>query len=453
MTVNSSVVSATQTTIRSSEARQLASPSPRRIESAGWWAILLICGCYYLLGNEWSWPLREVEGFTEDPAALATQAEEGRDIWRFAFLGIGIIGGGLLVLGRRLRPRWDSALGLAMLAVIAWSMASLLWSDDPLLTARRIVTLICVFVGALGFGGRFSVFHTIVLAFTFSSIVLLLSIACEISHGTLAPLTQGYRFAGTYHPNQQAVNLCILILSSVALAKFVPAHRWAFFLIAAIAAVFLVMTRSRTAVATVLIGLAAWWYIQTHSTNKWLMFLAFVTIVGIAAAGLLLLGWDDPVALENAALLGRADEGHESFTGRIPLWTMLWDEWTERPWLGYGYNSYWTDERTENAHHELQWAVPHAHNAYLETLLSTGLIGFLLTMAVVVLGIRALMNRDRLRRVPEYGFLFALTIFGVTHGLLESQISVPFSFHPFVIGCGLTRIAYFNDPAPMAGLD
>jgi len=84
-------------------------------------------------------------------------------------------------------------------------------------------------------------------------------------------------------------------------------------------------------------------------------------------------------------LLGR----DATLTGRTDIWTALRYVIAERPWLGHGYGAFWTpgSVQAEFVRDQVQWAAPTAHNGWLETWLSIGLVGlalFSLSFAMTV---------------------------------------------------------------------
>ena len=148
----------------------------------------------------------------------------------------------------------------------------------------------------------------------------------------------------------------------------------------ALAVTFLLMTRSRAALLGCIIALLAMWWLDASVQAKFASAAGGIAVAGVLAVALLMTGWTDMDDWLKLALLGRTDEQHESLSGRIPIWEFGWRDALKRPISGYGFNSYWTDERLQDAHIELEWALPDVHNAYLETLLSIGWIGLLLVL-------------------------------------------------------------------------
>ena len=91
-------------------------------------------------------------------------------------------------------------------------------------------------------------------------------------------------------------------------------------------------------------------------------------ILGLAGAALLAVGWQDALAF-----LGR----DPTFTNRTRIWQLVLDYIARRPWLGYGYESFF---RANSVDANLIWTVvgfktPHAHNSWLEIGLGMGVIG------------------------------------------------------------------------------
>lgn len=116
--------------------------------------------------------------------------------------------------------------------------------------------------------------------------------------------------------------------------------------------------------------------------------LAAVLIGTVAGAGLGLFG-------SFIHLLGR----NETFTGRTDIWTMLW-HWNINPVVGTGFEGFWLGDRRE-AVQDLYPGLNEAHNGYLETYLNLGILGVLITAAML------LATYGKCRRALLYDFEFA----------------------------------------------
>ena len=113
-----------------------------------------------------------------------------------------------------------------------------------------------------------------------------------------------------------------------------------------------------------------------------------------------------------------------TFTGRLPLWQNSFEFGiAERPWLGYGWIGFWTDEVSRfEVVVRSNFAVPHAHNAFIDAWLFIGPIGAILLAAIYGRGliwgarnIRAVSGAAGLFPILmiSYGFIFSLTEVGV----------------------------------------
>jgi len=112
-----------------------------------------------------------------------------------------------------------------------------------------------------------------------------------------------------------------------------------------------------------------------------------------------------------------------TLTGRTDIWDALFRSVKERPLLGYGYGVYWLDPLGPSYYVRLslQWGVPSAHNGWIETWLSTGVIGtglFAIQYACVL--VLALMRLKRGGTETYWAIMITLVFF--VFSLSESSI-------------------------------
>lgn len=110
-------------------------------------------------------------------------------------------------------------------------------------------------------------------------------------------------------------------------------------------------------------------------------------------------------------LLGRS----ANMTGRIPIWEDLAQNFfLQKPLLGYGYGALWMQKSFRilmQIRHDWPYQVYFADNGFFDILLNTGLLGFLLFIAVYIpLGIRsfkqAVSTKSLVYFVPFLTFLY-----------------------------------------------
>ncbi len=150
------------------------------------------------------------------------------------------------------------------------------------------------------------------------------------------------------------------------------------------AVLFLYFTKSKTSFMlfplAVCVGFVAEWLRSP-------VLRAGLLLTPIAALNLLTLGSALSPAIRefNTAVL--KDPG---FTGRFDIWRFGFEKLAERPWTGFGFESFWKSEaiiRMESKL-ELSWQVQsivHGHNGYLDVALGLGLPGLALTIWVFII--------------------------------------------------------------------
>jgi O-antigen ligase len=373
----------------------------------------------------------EVEEIQQGVAGGSTQRQA-------AYLCVGALG---LVLTCRRGGRpvaLSDPLLLALLILSIWSALSIAWSDDCYLTFKRVVELGCCLAAALGLARQASLRDLHYMTVALLLVYTVLGLLAEGALGTFQPWVQDYRFAGTMHPNAQGLNIAALILGLVLLLGAGRDNRlW--IVLAAAAAVLLLLTRSRSAVFGLAAAFAALGWLKMSPRGRTL---AATAAGGLVAATLLVwavCGVSLVSPASDALLLGRTEDA-ETLSGRLPLWTELLGYARQRPWAGYGYDSFWTPPRIEDVSAACEWTIHVAHSAYLETLLSLGLVGTVLLAFIVMLSLRRLATSWLSSGEPAYGFFFALLVLGLVKGIFESGLA-ELMFIPVATKCGLFQAA------------
>ncbi len=140
-------------------------------------------------------------------------------------------------------------------------------------------------------------------------------------------------------------------------------------------------------------------------------------------------------------LLGK----NSTLTDRLPIWSGVIDAIHDRPFLGYGYESFWSrshDLASSYTGNYLTWIAPHAHNSFLDVMLALGLVGFTLFL-FHYLGQFATLMKTSARPAKEVFFFFtiwwALLLFSLTESVVAREGSLW-----FVYLCITFRIAHHH---------
>jgi exopolysaccharide production protein ExoQ len=414
---------------------------PRPVAWPFWALVLIVGGVFFFVSHDWTVSL--YDDFAPWSNGSDVRASGENVAKGAALLLLGILGGIFLFRGER---PWkvDRPLAVAIFAFLAWAAISVVWSNSPERSIRALAVVAFCAAAALGAVRRFDGREIVLAAFIITTAYLVLGIAAELAQGTFRPWQSSYRFGGTVHPNTQGAHLSILCLAAVQLVRTetdLARRRWYIF-VGLVAFAFLVLTRSRTSLAGFLAGLTALAAIRAKASTVVLLICSGFGASAAAALACSFSGMDVEQQLVSAAMLGRDGES-EAFTGRLPVWEELWHYASARRWQGYGYNAFWTPDRIEDVSEDLHWRFREAHNAYLDTTLSIGLIGVAAMLAAVAIGIARTAKAYRRGGDPLAGFTAAMLVFGLFSALLESGMSGA-NFITLTTSCGLMQAAFFR---------
>jgi O-antigen ligase len=112
-----------------------------------------------------------------------------------------------------------------------------------------------------------------------------------------------------------------------------------------------------------------------------------------------------------------------TLTGRTDIWDALLLSIKDKPYLGYGYGVYWMDQLGPSYYVrlQLQWGIPTAHNGWIETWLSVGVLGVALFALHYMWTFILALQRIR-RGGSETYFAILVVIAFLVFSLSESSI-------------------------------
>ncbi|HEY2826132.1 MAG TPA: O-antigen ligase family protein [Pirellulales bacterium] len=339
------------------------------------------------------------------------------------------------------RLQFRSVLGLLMAATAMWCAASLLWSIEPGIGARRLISAGCVALAALAAARILTPRELAASAMICSATYLAIGLFTELALGSFRPWIPSHRLAGTLHPNLQGLNCAVLVMTASYLAWNSTRHRAALCAAVVIGLIGLWLTKSRTPLASLLVAEITVWFITASWRNK---LIAGLIAVFVVCSLLLVTGESIFDRIEQTAELGREENEGGALTGRVPLWEELSEAIARRPWQGYGFSSFWISKNIEDVSDSQQWAISVAHSSYLDLTLGTGLIGAGLAVAVTLWGLLQAIRLHCAMPSVGFGFIAVLLLFAMVHGVTESAFANP-GFVPLVALSGLAMLA-FVDP-------
>jgi O-antigen ligase len=411
-----------------------------KITKIPWIDFLFITTLFFFAQHDLFYGIGEQIGQAGETASEAVQ--EGNIVRRVVFMLLGIYGIFVIINKGRNSLKINGTLGWLILFYLAWTFLSLIWSDDFALTFRRLILLMMFCLGAVAVANRFS--DKDILRFVFSSTILYLAIGivAEILLGSFRPFDASYRFGGTLHPNHQGINCALLFMSSICLTQKLNRGRLFFIVCALFAFSFLILTKSRTSLASIIVAGLALWTLRLSRGRRFGL-LSFLCSLFFLFFLFLLIETILPI-FDHLILLGRTDSYSASLTGRIPLWEECISYISDRPLLGYGYMSFWTPDRISEISTIKGWGIAVGHSVYLDLCLGTGLIGMTSFLLILVGGVlRSFFCFNRFSNI-SYAFFGAFLVFCILDGLLESAL-INSTFLTFLSMTIFVRLAFKED--------
>jgi O-antigen ligase len=341
-------------------------------------------------------------------AAFENVDRLGDNSFELAWIGVYVLFAVAALPWRRLIVQ--AALGQKwLLALVAWTLLSTLWSVNPSLSFRRASALACTTALGLYLGVRFNqrqLLHLIAIALAVAVLSSAVVAICFPSVGIMQDLYGG-AWRGIFpHKNSlsEAAVLSLITFGTIFVAE--RNRRKICLLVMALIVPEILLSKSaaglvHTAIVADIVLL--FWMLRSFSRSLLVPFGYW--FMGLTVA----LGcWLATHGTRALALIGR----DPTLTGRTDLWAFAADSVRQRPWLGYGYDAFWLGPGGDAIRAAVGWDAPHSHNGFLDLSLDIGLLGTLLLLVTFFLAFRralqyALRTRDPYRLWP----LLYLTIF------------------------------------------
>jgi len=252
-------------------------------------------------------------------------------------------------------------------------LCSVTWAGDPGLAFRRSAEFALFSVTTLALAELLTLPQILRFACAASCAYLLIGILSEFVLRTFHPFSEDYRFCGTLHPNHQAWQCGMLVISACALSlETVGRKKLHYAGICAFGMIFLLLTKSRTTLGAVLLAIIVLVGLGL-SGHRLRRFIGLTSIAFASLSFVAIFMQSTLAAIYQSQLAGRGEDSISTLTGRLPLWTIAFQFIDERPLTGYGFYAFWTPDHIRYFSGQLGWGVPESHNGFIELLLSLGI--------------------------------------------------------------------------------
>jgi exopolysaccharide production protein ExoQ len=310
----------------------------------------------------------------------------------------------------------------------AWCAVSVSWSEDPGETGLDAAALALATLAAIASANTFSA-RSMIRGLIYGGVVMAVSsVLVEVVNpgpGTSHDVVDSGGLQGIYeHRNLLSGALALGLVTAVS-------GGWAFgprpvlrFVLPAVVAACTIAAQSITAVASIgaafAVGLALAALRRLPRNDRTLAAVGFGALVALVI--ILLSG--------NSARVIQSVGRDPTLTGRTDIWTAVWTEITERPWLGQGWGAVWDigDPAGDYVRGYIGYFIDHSHSGALDIWIQVGAVGLALAVAVLasfgVIAVRAYF------RGPTQLGIWPLTVLAVVlfYNVSEAQLVRPLNW-------------------------
>jgi exopolysaccharide production protein ExoQ len=404
--------------------------------------LLFAAAAYAVVG----WPLAFGSfGATGDEARELEQLSQSNTANQIIWLAL--FGTGVLLVARRVMRGIMPIMTLSLTMIFVYlllALASSMWALAPDISLRRWlqqVLVVFIFTGVTMFvRDKVRVLNAVFVVFALA-IVLNTLLVPVIPAGSLG-------YAGIYAQKNAlgAVAALTLIFSLCYLLSNGSMYRIFLVLITIFSAGLLVISQSKTSLGLALLCPILASVIVILSRLLGMPMLGALLIVFSATSILFFLVVDGlQFSTEDLSMLLFNDT---TFTGRSYIWNYVLGFHEQHPWLGWGYQSFWSigPESPSLKAGSFIAGLNQSHNGYVDILLETGNIG-LIVIVIFLIGLCHAIDRSWRERADVSILLLSLTLFCGAHNLLESSLTRGFAV-PWVTLLVVAGVANATRTAP-----
>ncbi|WP_082528806.1 O-antigen ligase [Methylobacterium sp. Leaf466] len=333
--------------------------------------------------------------------------------------------GGLWLFALASPMRGEIAQPRALLAAVTlWFLAASAVSDHPDLAIKRTVLAIltCVNASVIVFlprsEARFARILTacvaLTLAVAYLGVLFLPNLSIHQFSELREPMNAGLWRGHFTHKN--AASTVMVMISFIGLYAFRRGLRLVGATVFVLAVVFLLHAGGKTATAALpAILLMSWMF------ERWRLLRIPLVIGGVAAINTMTLGSATVPAIRDLVAALGIDP---TFTNRSDIWKIGVDAVAQKPVFGHGFQLFWqTGDMVYRAGRGEDWAAAayNGHNAYLDSAITTGIPGLILTLLfVIVVPLRGLVRSPATRYTPLSKLYVDIWLYGLFTACVES---------------------------------
>jgi O-antigen ligase len=318
--------------------------------------------------------------------------------------------------------------------LLAWCVASALWSPEPIITIRRAglatVLVISAFLSVEAVGSERSLvlWRWVLLGVLVINLISVKFVPAAVHQiGELDPQLVG-DWRGVYGHKNIAGSVAAM---TALVFLFMPARPfWGKLFdlaVVALSVLFLIGTHSKSSMgllAVAVVAGAAYRIAWRQEIDRTIALIALGLLI-VAATVFVLADW---------SAIARMLEDPTQFTGRTEIWNAELAHIIDHPVLGSGFGTFaGTGKSSPLAPYISGWVIgaSNGHNGYLQLLVTVGSVGFALALAAFLL--TPVVSFWRRGELGLKALLFSLFVFLLLHNLMETD---------FLEGDGVTWVGF-----------
>lgn len=311
---------------------------------------------------------------------------------------------------------------LFLWALVAVVLVSFTWSDFSDLTLRRSAAFLETTVFGLFFATSYSLKSQVRLL----ACALGLSVIVNIVFSKLQPyyaidwIIHPGAWKGVFVQKNILARLAVLAcLSFLLIDTKQKLYKYLSYFFTVLGVSLIILSQSKSALVIFCILLSLLFFVKTFYLSDIVLIPLILSII-LATTSFL---WWLTSNLQNILQSFGRDA---TFSGRTVIWSAVWEKIQERPLLGYGYRGFWQGIYGDSSYVGKvmgnTYTPPHAHNGFLDLVLSFGLVGALIfTLSFLVVSRKAIIAAIFRNRLEDL-FPLSYIVFLVLYNLIESTL-------------------------------
>lgn len=318
------------------------------------------------------------------------------------------------------------------LAYLAWVALSAIWSVSPSDTLVQLSMLVVIWVAATTISGQdITIFNRYIV--NISMVIAVLSLVAAVVAPSYAyqpkasgdfPELRGIVLHQLRLGLNEGIAFGLLVFAWLnGEARSIVRSKIAFWIIAGTIAICALLAFARLYTAFLILSFVFCFLMSKHGFIRWISIISIMAVISLVLAN-------------QEFILGQLEANgvDTGLTGRTLLWSRTLSLAESHPIIGYGYATFndpgflwmWRGD----------YIPPHPHNSYIQAYMETGIIGLLLTIALVISHLITSLRFGTIRRKYSYSlFLVLVCLLGsLTGANYAAKPSLLFAFTILAVG-------------------